>query len=411
MPKIIPHKALVYGSKYRSHLGELVSPPYDVISTEYFQKLKSQNEFNSVRLCLAENSEDSDRYQKMAKLLLDWKEKKVLETLDKPHFYLIEERFKTASGQHQRLGFVGLLEVSKFDKKEILPHEFTLAGPKKDRLELLKTMKAELSQIFFCYQDQNLALNKIFESKSKTSPFMEGEDPQGVYRKLWLITETSEIETLQKLMQSQSLLIADGHHRYETAVHFNETENSRNSKYVQGYFTNLDAPGFSILPIHRLFSLPQEMKIEDFISKLKQNYTLEAFKPGLDFDELTKVQNSSEVQLLFKSFHDENVYLLKANKNSADDAEIFSIHKNIFEKILKWDVTQLAKGIIHYEHETEDFKKTFQKLPRAVGLFLPSTDLKLVMDLAKRGERMPQKSTFFFPKLASGLVNYELGSY
>jgi uncharacterized protein (DUF1015 family) len=411
MPKIIPHKALVYSPKYRAELGKLISPPYDVISPEYFSKLKSQNEFNSVRLCLAENNEDPERYEKIKHLFSDWKKNQVFEKLNSPAFYLIEETYKTFAGPQKRIGFVGLLEVSPFEKKEVLPHEYTLSGPKKDRLELLKTIRTEFSQIFFCYRDPQLTLENLHGKRSSEVPFLEGTDPQGIKRRVWLIADQIEVAAIQKLLNSQSVLIADGHHRYETAVYFNDLENSRESKFVQGYFTNLDAPGSSILPIHRLFSLPEKISLKEFISKLKEIYQLEVFPAGLDFTALTKARDPSEVRLLFTSKEDPTIWMLRHKKTSKDDAEIFSIHKNIFEKILGWDVTKLAKGIIHYEHETEDFKKTLKNLPHGVGLFLPSTDLQLVMDLALRGERMPQKSTFFFPKLASGLVNYELGSY
>lgn len=411
MAKIIPYRPFFYGAKYQSQLGDLISPPYDVISNDAHRSLLKRHELNSIRLSLAENAEDPNRYEKMKSLFLEWKEKKVFETTPSPCFCLIEEKFQMGGSTHKRIGFVGLLEATSFDQKQVLPHEHTLSGPKADRLELLKKMGAELSQVFLCYNDTTLTLENLYRRYFNATPTEHAIDAQKIERRMWTITDSKEIEALQKLIASKSLLIADGHHRYETSVYFRTWDGTAKSQYVQAYFTNLDSPGFSILPIHRIFALPDEISPSSFERKLEQTYEIEAWEGPLSVEALNKNRDASTLAFFCALRDPDRIILLKRRVSGPNDAEIFSIHKNIFEAILGWDVTKLAKGTIHYEHETEDFKKTLLKIDRGVGLFLPPTDIRLVMKLAEQGERMPQKSTFFYPKLASGFVNYELGSY
>ncbi|MDB5037426.1 MAG: hypothetical protein JWQ35_954, partial [Bacteriovoracaceae bacterium] len=228
MPKIIPFKATLYSEKIRSDLGKVLSPPYDVISPDGFSQLKKLHPNQSVRLALTEDANDPDRYLKMKNMFQAWKNEGTLQAFETNAFYLIEDNFTSDGKSKRRLGFVALLEVSPFEKKEILPHEFTLSGPKKDRLDLLKTMRAELSQIFLCYKDSELTLEKIHESKSKEATLLHGTDSSKVERKVWAITNEREVSALQNLLKRRPALIADGHHRYETAVNF-----SSESKYVQ----------------------------------------------------------------------------------------------------------------------------------------------------------------------------------
>lgn len=408
MPNVLPYRALVYSEKLRPHLGQLISPPYDTISRDQYSKLCAKHDLNSVRLCLSEHPESPQRYDEMANLFRKWKKEKALEHTEKPAFYVMEERFTINGEKRRRVGFAGLLEVSPFEKKEILPHEHTLSGPKKDRLDLLKAMGAELSQIFICYRDPELLIEQILESR-KDEPFMHVVDEGGVDRRVWSVSDASMIKKIQTLLKSQKLLIADGHHRYETAVAYHAEEKTERSKYIQVYFTNIDSPGFLILPIHRLFSLPPQMSLQSFEKALEAHYDVKDFQDGLDDVALEDEKTKGGIKLLCAFQETGEVLLLSAKNESTERAEIFSIQKHIFEGILGWNLEKLAKGIIHYEHSIEGFEKSLRSLSRGVGLFLPPTDLKLVLELAERGERMPQKSTFFYPKALSGLLGYELG--
>jgi uncharacterized protein (DUF1015 family) len=407
MPKIFPFRAQLYSETFRNEIGKLISPPYDVISAEGFRNLKNLHSFQSVRLALTEDGDDARRYEKMRDLYRQWKKEKVLVTTPTPAFYLIEDTFETDGKKSRRVGFVALLEVTPFEKKEVLPHEYTLSGPKKDRFELLKMMRAEISQIFLCYKDASLTLEKIYDKiSSATAPHFEGTDSSDIHRRLWTLTEREDIEQLQKLLSDHPVLIADGHHRYETAVAF-----SKESRFAQVYLTNLNTPGFAIHPIHRLFALPESTSQDKFFAQLEKKFGVAEWKKNMSVGNLLDEKKSGELKLLCQFQSSGKIFVLSQKRTSPDDAEIFAIHRDIFEGILGWNVKELAKGTIQYEHDTNDFLKTLASIKNGVGLFLPPTDLNVVMNLAERGERMPQKSTFFYPKLASGLVNYDLDEH
>lgn len=409
MPTIIPFRALTYSTKYQNELEKVIAPPYDVISPDGLAALRNRHSYNAVKLSLVDDPNDPDRYLKMKERFNDWKSKGVFEQSPGPAFYLIEEDFKVGGEQKTRVGFVALMEVSPFAEKKVLPHEFTLAGPKKDRLELLTQMGAELSQVFLCYKDSGLVLEKIHSELKNTKPFLSSPEVDHVARNVWKISEPAQCQELIGLLSKQSVLIADGHHRYETSVHFREIDGTGKSKYVQVYFTNLESPGFAIQPIHRLFSLPKEITAEAFIEKMRKNFSVEEVK-NIAPDLLGQKTRRGEASFFIKLAESSKTFLVSRKKISDEDAEIFIIQKNIFEEILNWDVATVPYGVLKYEHELGEFEKSLSKLPQGVGIFLPPTNLDLVMKRALRGERMPQKSTYFYPKIASGLINYELGN-
>ncbi len=411
MPEIQPFRAWLYSKKFKSEISNLISPPYDVISKDFHEELKGLHPQNSVRLCLVDSPDDQKSYETTAATFSSWKQEGVFEQAPAPSLYLTEEEFEIDGQQRRRLGFVSLVRVTPFEEKRILPHEFTLAGPKKDRLALLKAMNAELSQIFLCYRDEKQVLENIHKKliDRKAAPDAEMRDYQGVKRKMWIVSDPIDIAAVQNMLKDQSVLIADGHHRFETAVAFSKEEPNRGA-YVQAYFTNLAGPEFTILPIHRLFSLPENLSAEMFMERLKEIFTVETWKGELSLPKLMALRKSdpSKIYLVLALSGSKDRLLISRKKNSQDDAEIFALQKDIFERVLDWDTSKVAKGVIQYEHETQDFLKTLSALPRGAGFFLPSTDIDLVMRRAQQGERMPQKSTFFYPKLASGLITYEL---
>ena len=280
MAKVLPYRAFFYDKSSSGDLSKLVSPPYDVINESYRQELLARSPYNSVQLCLVDDPQDPSRYDKMKGLFQEWKKKQILGQTEKPAFYLIEDQFELDGQLTSRIGFVGLLEVSAFEKHEVLPHEHTLSGPKLDRLNLLKVMGAELSQIFMVYRDPKLILEQIYKAKKNEPPYAELCDDLHIKRRLWLIEDPNSLSSIQNLLSEQQLLIADGHHRYETALALYREEASERNRYAQAYFTNLENPNFVILPIHRIIQLPESMDEATFKSKLEKIFKLSPIRAG-----------------------------------------------------------------------------------------------------------------------------------
>lgn len=409
MPQVKPFKALLYSKELADQCGELISPPYDVINSEDRKALIEKNKLNSVQLCLAEDPKASDCYQKMKERFENWKKEGVLKKADQPAFYLVEDEFEIGGKTRKRIGYVGLLKTTPFETKEVLPHEHTLKGPKRDRLALLETMGAELSQIFMCYQDESQTLEKIHQKHSSENPYFDAVDCMGVRRRLWLIDDPKEVQAISEMMESKPVLIADGHHRYETAIEFSKRQ-PKLGEYVQVYFTNQLSPGFGILPIHRVTDLPEDFTMEDFYGKLRSEYELtECPREGLE-DRLQS-GDPSKLKLGLVSSGKAEAHILSKTKASDLDAEIFVLQNEIFEGVFGWKIEDVSKDKVAFDHRAPEIFKIVDGGDRKIGFILPPTDLNLVMEVSQKGERMPQKSTFFYPKLASGLVNYELESH
>lgn len=409
MPEIRPFRATLYNSNLKAQIGDLISPPYDVLSDEDVKTLTSRHSRNSVQLCLKFKDET---YKEMRERFQSWKAEGVLQTLEQNSFYLVEEEYEWEGKFHKRIGFIGLLKVSPFEERKVFPHEYTLSGPKTDRLELLQAMRAEFSQIFLCYEDPKMELEGIFQSLQKQEPHFQGTDIQGIKRKLWIVSEPASIQKLVQLLEKKELLIADGHHRYETALCLRELEKSKESEFVQAYFTNTAGEGFKILPIHRLTRLPSNLTYDQFMTLLSRKFQTEKLNLPEDLNQfLQKNRDESSIGFLLFLGSKNRVFYVRRKKSNENDAEIFALQEDIFEPIFNWSTTEISKGHLQFEHSTSSFLSKLEKTEDSLGFFLPPTDLSLIRKIVSQGKRMPQKSTFFYPKIASGLVIYELGSY
>ncbi|TVQ77612.1 MAG: DUF1015 domain-containing protein [Bradymonadales bacterium] len=407
MPEIKAFKACLYSQSLKPQLADLVSPPYDVISESQRQELIRRNDLNSVQLCLID-SQSEQPYEEMANRFKAWKDEGVLEHFPRQAFYLIEESYQSSGHDFQRIGFVGLLRPTAFEKGEVLPHEHTLKGPKKDRLELLRCMKAELSQIFFVYEEPENSVEKIYQKRRSEEALFDFKDPLGVHRRGWAIDQEQDIRAIENMMRDRQLLIADGHHRYETALNFLEESSGEMGRYIQGYFLNSESSGFQILPIHRIVDLPQKFDHKRLKSELAKVFELREISKGeaLSFPSQSPGQ---KIQMLVCLTKNGPFYKLSRAKDSEDDAEIFSLQRDVFERVFDWSIDKISdKSVVSYHHEATAALEQLQDKPTKIAFLLPATDLQLIRKLASQGKRMPQKSSFFSPKLASGLIVYDM---
>jgi uncharacterized protein (DUF1015 family) len=308
-----------------------------------------------------------------------------------------------------RRGFVGLIKLQNFGDGQVFPHEYTLAGPKKDRLALLEEMGAEASQIFFCYQDSALTLERIFSEIEQTKPYATGVDSSNVKRTLWILSDPHQIRLLEQGLSNLDFLIADGHHRYETALEYQRRHDDESSIYVQAYFTNSLSPGFSILPIHRLFHLPTGLTLEAVLEKLRASaYETEV----LETSKLESLCEHSDSSIAFGLVDQSGKrrWRVHRKKQKPTETTIAAVQSDFFEAICRWTPEEMKKGLITYENTDAKFLEVLSGDAQKVGVYLPACTYDEIMAVVKSGERMPQKSSFFAPKLATGLIFYDLRS-
>lgn len=279
MVEVKPLNAIVYNQE-KVNMKDVIAPPYDVILDDYREELYRRSDYNIVRLILAKGSKDladvDNRYINAEKTFESWLNDKVLINLDKPCILYLLQKYTTNGRQITRKGFIARNRIEDFSTKNILPHEFTMGGPKEDRLNLTKKCEANFSQIFMVYSDAEKQIENAIDLSQ--SPFIDVTDDNGVQNIVYKIEDEKILSLIEKVMQNKTLLIADGHHRYETALNY---RNLRHAKfveeaadvppppseqneiysdehaaynYVMSYFTNLDDENLIIFPTHRIIT-------------------------------------------------------------------------------------------------------------------------------------------------------------
>ena len=249
--EVLPLNAIVYNQD-KVNMVDVVAPPYDVIDEKYQDELYARSEYNCVRLIL--NKAD-DRYSESAKCFSEWKEKEILIHTDKPAIFYIVQKYTNEKGKLiERKGFIARNKIEDFESKKILPHEFTMGGPKEDRFKLISATGAFYSQIFMVYNDEKQRIESEVAAKYLTkTPYMDITDDLGIQNLIYLIDNKDDIAIISEVLADKTLLIADGHHRYETSMRYAKKHpENKYAQYVMSYFTNAADENLIIYPTHRI---------------------------------------------------------------------------------------------------------------------------------------------------------------
>jgi uncharacterized protein (DUF1015 family) len=290
MVEVKPFNAIVYNQD-KVNMNDVIAPPYDVILDDYREELYNRSPYNIVKLILAKGSKDlsdkNNRYDEAAKNFKAWLEEKVLVKLENPCILYVLQRYMTENGKKiERKGFIARNKIEDFSTKKILPHEFTMGGPKEDRLNLTKKCEANFSQIFMVYSDSQKQIENAIDFTQ--NPFIDVTDDNGVQNIVYKIEDEKTLSLIEKVMADKTLLIADGHHRYETALNYMNYRISQSDgekpfnfsaiqpfSYVMSYFTNLDDENLLVFPTHRIIT----RWIEPFVllEKVKKYFDIKNF--------------------------------------------------------------------------------------------------------------------------------------
>jgi uncharacterized protein (DUF1015 family) len=409
-------------------LAGVVAPPYDVIDAEERASLAARHPHNIVKLILPEGEGDT-RYAHAADLFRAWRSEGALVRDDDPAFYRYEQTFTPPGGgaPRTRRGFLGLVKIVPLDRGVVLPHERTLSGPKEDRLKLFRATQTNLSPGFMLYQDPARALDAPLSSGKELARF---ETTDGIRHVLSKITDRDALRAIVSGVASSSLLIADGHHRYETALRYSREAPPSSIErpehdYFMVYFANGDDPDLLVFPTHRhLHSLPSF----DFAAALegvRSLFDVTMLPPGASAEVYTAALSASgaERPSLVLCGGDGRAALLGLRADA--DLGSHPILKTRVPALRRTDVALLHMGILepvlHITPEAQAAKTNLwypQDAARALAelrgnkgqaLFLMNaTPVRDVRSVAEAGEVMPQKSTFFFPKVPTGLAVHTL---
>lgn len=425
MIDVIPFHGLLYNLDITGPLEGVTAPPYDVISPDLQEALYKKNPHNVVRLILGKeyekDSESDNRYTRSAKVFKDWLKEGVLKRDNKPGFYLYSQEYEFEGEKFCRIGFFARVKVEDFSEGNICPHEFTLSKAKTDRTKLLNACHANFSPIFGLYSDPEGEIDFFLNEEIKSKPLSVIEDSQVVH-KLWRLDNAQINQKISDLIRDKKIYIADGHHRYETALAFakKNEDTTTDSSHVMMFLTNMDSGSMSIFPIHRVVKSPNPFDHETFLKNLSEYFDVIPWITEVNAAEIkSRLLEFGKDRTTFCAYMGKGkTYTLIANdpknilplldKNEPPDLQVLDVmqlHAIIFREILKIDTREKSnQKFVSYKVNSEEAMAMVDAGDHDVAFFMNPTQINEVRRLAGMGIRLPQKATFFYPKLLSGLV-------
>lgn len=427
MSEIRAFRGTFYNMSIVGDISRVLAPPYDVIDIKRQQELLSRSPYNIVRLVLPQPRGGNDFWGEAASYFNAWKKGDVLTVDAGPCLYVYRQSFSLPdSGTLRRTGIVAVLRCKDFSSGDILPHEKTFPRTRAERLNLLRACRANFSQIFTICRDSQEKILPYLEEAVSHEAFIDFSDLEGVRHQLWRIEDPSGIKALVRTVGDKKLIIADGHHRYETALLFSNEDTRSDaagypSRYVAVTLFRSEDPGLVVLPVHRLLRrMPLSIEeAQDMISKHFHVHVLQRdlrTRQGM-FQE--KLQESSRPGFVMLTARGASLMLLREGVDPTrilkgpesgrwKSLDVSILHYLVIGESLGLDADRLAEegGLRFTPWESEALSDVSEGRAEAAFLVRP-TMIRDIWEIAEGGERMPHKSSYFYPKLPSGLVIYD----
>ncbi len=420
MAEINPFKGILYNPE-KVDASETMAPPYDIVTNDFKDQLYQKSPHNVIRVDFGKDkdgdNDEENRYTRASKCLTEWQEEGILTQDSDPFFYCYEMSYEVEGKTLKTRGFLGAVKIEEIGKGRIHPHEMTYSKPKSDRLNILRICNANTSPIWSLYSSKEKVASSILDEIIKEKPFIEADIGDGVAHRLWKITDRSLIEKIKNEMSDKDVFIADGHHRYETAFAFQKEMKEKGLNktgeepfnHVLMFLSNMEDEGLSLLPTHRIVEIDSDIHPKEVLGEYFDVQKISS--EGRSDDEVRR-EMFNMMQTKRHSFgmyltNADTYYALSFNGSIKDlnlpdclkKLDVTVLHQFIFEKLL---------NIGHYEYEMApdiaveranngNFEAVF---------FLNNTEIQDLKKVALAGHRMPPKSTYFYPKLLTGMVIY-----
>ncbi len=410
MADLQPLRTLRYEPSAVGSLEEVIAPPYDVIDAELRALLAARSPYNVVEIDLPPS------YAQAAATMADWRQRGVLVREDEPAVWVLRQDYQAPDGaRRSRTGVLARLRVDEYGPGRIRPHERTHPGPKEDRLKLTRATRTNLSPIFSLFPDPDGAAGRAMEQAAATEPFASADDLDGTSNTLWRSADEDLVAELQMALADAELLIADGHHRYETArVYADEIGGEGEHRYVLMLLCSLSDPGLLVFPTHRLLT-----GLKD--DTAKQLAIREVLTRDFDIEELDDVRElepppGAVAFGYMDSFHKQPYRVTLKDQSIADRAleGMPEPYRRLDTAVLEALVLRGALGMseddishlrgLDYSKDLDDAIDAVKTGRADAGFFMRATPVEAVREVAETGESMPPKSTYFYPKVPTGLV-------
>lgn len=441
--KIIPFKGIRYNLKMFNSPEEFVCWPYDIINKKQQNEFYKKSKYNIIRLALGKERKNDDeknnKYTRAAKYFDEWFKKGILIQEPKESFYIYRQKYTVPGTKEKKelFGFIGLIKLRDYSDKVILPHEDVLKKPLEDRFKLTVATKIQMSAIYGLYKDKaNNIDNLLDDYMRKKRALITYKETSDMIHKIWKIDDEIMIKNIQSIINNKIIYIADGHHRYQTMLNFREYYRKKYNipdnvehpvDYILMFFVNSEHQGLTILPTHRLLYNLGEMKLKSMLKHIKDYFNLEVFTfKNKQEEQIKQAEWLQKLKNAPKDIHSFGIYVKNVKRyflltlqNKDAYLEMGDVDKSKTWKSLDVSIihTLLIDHILHltkkdisnqiYIDYTKDVSDAINKVKHdkyQAAIILNPTKIDEILKIAENGEKMPQKSTYFYPKILTGFV-------
>ncbi len=432
---VVPFRGIRYNRRKVPDLSLVISPPYDIISPVEQQSYHGKHSHNAIHLDygleLPGDDNQNNRYTRAAETFSEWQTGKILTPDPVPAFYLCREEFRLGDGTTAtRDGFIALIRLADFSEGVVLPHEETASGPKEDRLRLMQATGANLSAIFCLYADPGQTVIKSLMKASAEEPDIRIKDEADTVHSLWVVDDPAATSSISEMLSNKTLLIADGHHRYETALAYRDARRAEDGPgpekpydFLMVYLSDMENTGQSILPIHRFVSgIKTETmdKLEASLSEKFQVVEITGSAAERQKKMLNALAESSDGHNVFGMYlpGQDSYHLLTGRETrpmidageTGRSASFRSLDTAVLDRLILGEILGISQDGPNQSAKVRFVERTEKALgeldtPGLDAVFMVNaTSMEEIRSVADNGEKMPQKSTYFYPKPVTGLV-------
>ncbi|MCX8250938.1 MAG: DUF1015 domain-containing protein [Dehalococcoidia bacterium] len=420
MVGVRPFRGVRYNTRSAGDLSALLCPPFDVISEAERESLYAGSPFNVIRLEWGRDepgdTPGNDRYARAAALQAEWLASGVLQEDDSPSMYVIEETFSFAGDDYVRRGLISAVRLVDFDSGVVLPHEFTRSGPKVDRLELMRSVKANYSPLMALYRDPDSTVARVMK-RAMSGESVADASPEGLpSMRLWRISDPSDIESVTTALANTQLYLADGHHRYETALTYLEEVRAERTvgpdeavNFRLMTLISVDDPGLLLLGYHRMLVSTTDDELAQFRHYVREAFDLEDRGPidpssATDFEKALNDMPQDQVAMGFAGIEPDRLQIgvMRSPADAKDElqaSDYVRLHGEVIRSTFDLDREQ---AVIAFEHNAAAVLGSVAGGAAQVGFVMRAVPMGPFETIVKRGQRLPSKSTYFHPKLHTG---------
>jgi uncharacterized protein (DUF1015 family) len=426
MADISPFAGLRYATDRVGDIANVLCPPYDVINDDQRRELETRHPDNVVRLELPRGADDT-RYTTAARLLASWTAEGILRPDAREAFYLYEQQFSYAGQSYTRRGFFAAVRLEPFERRVVLPHEKTLSAPKEDRKRLLLATRTQISPVFGLYRDPAGAARAIIDEAAEAPAAVDATTTDGVRHRVWPMTSAVALDGLRVLLADRQILIADGHHRYETMLGLapelrplDMAAGGAASDYAMMFLARAEDPGLLVLPTHRMVKDLPDFSFDGLCAAAAAAFDVSQGDETTAAAIEARLASEGEKRVVFAVrapgrpattwFALKPILDLSAlGPPALRNLDVTVLHGVILGPLLQIDAEALAKqSFLTYTHDTAEALGRVDRGEVQAAFFMNPTKVEQVLAACEAGFVLPQKSTYFLPKLATGLVMYSL---